>query len=112
MADIDKMQSLVVHFRDEREWSKLYSPKDMAISLVLEASEFLEYFQFKDADALRKHLEKHKVDIEDEMADILYWIFLMAEEFNIDLSQAFINKMQKNVRKHPVVKPKARQIPA
>lgn len=106
MSDIEDLQKRIVAFRDARDWKQFHNPKDVAISLVLEASELLEHFQWKSPDEVKKHLKDNKDDVSDELADVLYWVVLMAHDLDIDLSQALQAKMKKNEAKYPVSKAK------
>lgn len=101
---LEELQRVVIKFRDEREWKQFHSPKELAIQLVLEASELLEIMQWKNGSELEKHLEKSKEDVADELGDVLHGVLLIAEEMGIDLEKAFLAKMQKNERKYPVDK--------
>jgi NTP pyrophosphatase (non-canonical NTP hydrolase) len=87
-------------FRDERGWNQEDS-KDMAISLVLEATELLEHFQWKTGEEVKDE-SRLKGAIADELADVFWWIMALAERLNLDISQAFIRKMVKNAQKYPV----------
>ena len=68
-------------FRDARDWKQFHNPKDMAISLSLEASEVLEHFQWKSNDQMEEHLIVKKDEVADELADVLYWVLLMGHDF-------------------------------
>ena len=94
----------IVAFRDERDWKQFHNPKDLAISLVLEAGEVLEHFQWKNSEEMAVHVESHKEDVADELSDTLYWILLMANDLNIDLVAALEKKMEKNRAKYPADK--------
>lgn len=102
--DIVQLQQRIRAFCDARDWEQFHNPKDLAISLVLEASEVLEHFQWKDHTEMNTHLEESKEDVADELADVLYWVLLMASYFEIDLTHALRSKMDKNERKYPVEK--------
>lgn len=106
MKDIEKLKEEVVKFRDERDWKQFHHPKDAAISLVLEANEVLEHFQWKDVPEQWKCLETKKEDIGDELADVLYWVLLLSNDLGIDISDAFLKKLKKNAEKYPVEKAK------
>lgn len=108
MTDLDDLQKRVVAFRDERNWKQFHNPKDMAISLSLEASEFLEHFQWKNEKEISTHLNKRKEDVEDELADVLYWVLLIANDLDVDLNKAFIKKLEKSAAKYPVDKAKGK----
>ena len=100
------MQKKIVAFRDARDWKQFHNPKDLAISLVLEAGEFLEHFQWKNPEEIEQHIANHKEDVGDELADVLYWVLLIANDFDIDIADALSKKLQKNEAKYPVAKAK------
>jgi dCTP diphosphatase len=106
MADIEKLTKLVTKFRDVRDWKQFHNPKDSAISLALEAAEVLEHFQWKNKEEMDKYVKSNKAEIGEELADVLYWVFLMGSDLKIDLSKAFIEKMKKNGTKYPIKKAK------
>ena len=74
MSDFKKLQNRIINFRDARDWKQFHNPKDLAISLVLEATEVLEHFQWRSPEEIEKHLKNNKDDLEEELADTLYWI--------------------------------------
>lgn len=108
MNDLDELRKRVVDFRDARDWKQFHNPKDMAISLSLEASEFLEHFQWKNNAEIDAHLKKRKDEVEDELADVLYWVLLIANDLDVDLSKAFLKKLEKSGAKYPVEKAKGK----
>jgi NTP pyrophosphatase (non-canonical NTP hydrolase) len=91
----------VVKFRDERNWKQFHNPKDLAISLSLEASELLENFQWKESN---EAIEKHKEGIKDELADVFIYGLLLANEVNLDIEEIITNKLKKNAEKYPISK--------
>ncbi len=98
----------VVAFRDDRDWKQFHNPKDCAISLSLEASEFLEHFQWKNAEEVQKHLEGNLEDVSDELADVLYWVLLISHDLDIDLEESLNRKLKKSGAKYPIEKSKGR----
>src|SRR5688572_7856869 len=105
MSDIKLLQKKVIAFRDARNWKQFHNHKDMALSLVLEAVEVLEHFQWKATKAdIDKHVKTHKKEIAEELADVLYWVLIMSHDLGVDLSKAFGSKMEKNTKKYPVKK--------
>lgn len=104
MADIRKLTDLVVAFRDARDWKQFHNPKDMAISLALEAGEVLEHFQWKSDTEIQSHIESKREELGDELADVLYWVLLMANDTDVDIAAAFERKLAKNGEKYPVEK--------
>lgn len=104
MSDVKDLQNRIVNFRDDRDWKQFHNPKDMAISLMLEAAELLEHFQWKSPDEVNTHLKDNLEDVSDELADILYWVLLMAHDLKIDILDVSNKKLQKNSEKYPLVK--------
>ena len=103
-----KLTEQVVKFRDTRNWKQFHNPKDLAISLCLEASEVLEHFQWKNIEEMEAHVKKNKKEVAKELADVLYWVLLMSNDLNIDLEKAFALKMKENNKKYPVKKSKGK----
>jgi NTP pyrophosphatase (non-canonical NTP hydrolase) len=91
----------VIAFRDARDWKQFHNAKDVAISLSLEASELLEIFQWSQVDDRGTFIEEQRSAIEDEVADIFYWLLLISNDWNIDLAAALRAKLQKNEMKYP-----------
>lgn len=90
-----------VQFRDERNWRQYHNPKDLAISLSLEASELLENFQWKSSEeALKENFE----NLKDELADVVMYSLLLADVLEIDLEAVVLGKLEKNAQKYPVEK--------
>lgn len=104
MDQPDKLKILterIVSFRDARDWKQFHNPKDLSLSMVLEAGEVMEHFQWKNAEEMQKHIEENRSEIADELADVLYWVLLMSHDLNIDIFEAVDRKMRKNEKKYP-----------
>jgi len=101
MAAFSELQRKVVKFRDDRDWAQFHDPKDVAISLSLEANELLELFQWRNGPDAAK---ERRAEIGDELADVFYWTLLMAHDLDIDLERALSAKLEKNAKKYPVEK--------
>lgn len=108
MSDIQELIQKIVKFRDQRNWKQFHNPKDLAISLNLEASEVLEHFQWKSKDEISEYVKKNKKEISHELADTLYWILLMSHDMEIDIKKALEQKMKINAQKYPVQKAKGK----
>lgn len=102
MNELERLAASVVAFRDEREWKQFHNPKDVALSLLLEAGELLEIFQWQQGNAIAATAQERRQDLADELADVLYYTLLLAHDQGIDLSAALAAKMEKNARKYPV----------
>ena len=93
-------------FRDDRDWMKFHDPKNLAVSIVIEAAELLEHFQWKDKKDVERHIKENREHIADELADIAIYLAELADNLGIDLLQAMDNKLDKNAKKYPVEKAK------
>lgn len=105
-SDINELQNIIVKFRDERNWKQFHNPKDMSLSLVLEATETMEHFQWKSPKEMKEYIPKHKQEISEELADVLYWVLLMSHDLHIDIKTALKKKLIKAERKYPIEKAK------
>lgn len=99
----DLLESILT-FRAERDWERFHTPKDVALSLTLEAGEVLEWMQWRHGEALAAHLEANREGVGEELSDVLYWTLLLAHDLGIDLAGAFRRKMERNAEKYPVEK--------
>lgn len=71
-------------FRDDRDWKQFHNPKDIAISISLEANELLEVFQWSAEDLYCKEKQPH---MEEELADILVYCVHMADAMGVDIDE-------------------------
>jgi NTP pyrophosphatase (non-canonical NTP hydrolase) len=108
MNDIRRLTEKIKKFRDERDWAQFHNHKDMALSLVLEAAEVLEHFQWKSKEEVAAHAENCKGELSDELADVAMYLFELADNLGIDLSAAIEEKLAKNSQKYPVEKAKGK----
>jgi NTP pyrophosphatase (non-canonical NTP hydrolase) len=107
VSEIKQLTERVLAFRDERDWKQFHNTKDLALSLVLESTEVLEIFQWKqDKDAINAVSQERKEDLADELADVFIYTLLMANDLGIDLGEALKAKIEKNNAKYPVDKAK------
>ena len=91
----------VLKFRDDRNWKQFHNPKDLAISISLEAAELLEVFQWSADDVICAD----KMDkVREELADVVNYCVLMADACGLELDEIVQAKIQKNNEKYPVEK--------
>lgn len=93
----------ILKFRDDRDWKKFHNPKDLAISISLEAAELLEVFQWSADDVI---CENKKEKIKEELADVLNYCVLMADICELDIDEIVQEKIRINNDKYPVEKAK------
>jgi NTP pyrophosphatase (non-canonical NTP hydrolase) len=107
-TNIHELKDLVKKFCEERDWDQFHGAKDLATALIIEAAELLELFRWKsekEVNALFENSAK-KEEISEEIADILYFLLRLAQKYEINLSDALRNKLEKNRKKYPVEKAK------
>ncbi len=92
---------MVLKFRDDRNWKQFHNPKDLALSLSLEASELLEVYQWSGADL---ECQNKRDKVKEELADVLNYCILMADAYKLDLDEIVQAKIKENEEKYPVEK--------
>lgn len=101
--NFDEAKTKALAFRDDRDWTQFHNPKDLAVSISLEAAELLEIFQWSGADL---EVEKKCNHAKEELADVAIYCIYMAEALGVDLPEAISEKIDKNASKYPVEKAK------
>ena len=92
----------ILQFRDDRDWKQYHTPKDLAISISLEASELLEIFQWSGSDTKQEK-------IEEELADVLIYCAMMADICHLDMDDIIAKKLVRNAQKYPVEQAKGKK---
>lgn len=102
MSDsIEELQKKITSFRDARNWRQFHNPKDLAICISLEAAELPEIFQWSGSDTGAEGKEGR---VKEELADVMIYCGLMADEMGFDISKIISDKIDKNDMKYPVEK--------
>lgn len=96
----------ILKFRDDRDWKQFHNPKDLAISISLEAAELLEVFQWSGIDVSN---EGKQEKIKEELADVLNYCVLMADACGLDIDEIVQEKIRVNNDKYPVSKAKGKK---
>ena len=92
----DETIARVVNFRDARNWRQFHTPKDLAISMSLEAAELLELFQWSGTDLeCRDKLPQ----LREELADVLSYCTLLADVSGLDLDEIMNEKSESLITK-------------
>lgn len=92
---------MILDFRDRRNWKQFHNPKDLALSISLEAAELLEIFQWSGSDL---ECTSKRNQIAEELADVINYCGLMADRCGLDLDEIVQAKVQINEKKYPVDK--------
>lgn len=99
--ELQKVLEKLQQFNQERDWAKFHNPKNLAISISLEANELLEIFQWLEMEQSTQALETKHLELEQEIADVGIYLLLLAEKAGINLVDAMHQKIEKNNKKHP-----------
>ncbi len=91
-------------FRDDRDWKQFHDPKNLAVSVSIEAAELLEIFQWMTGEQAALYVTQHKERVSDEIADVAIYLIELADVVGIDLAKAIDAKLEKNAKKYPVEK--------
>lgn len=86
-------------FRDDRDWKQFHTPENLAKSIVIEAGELLENFQWDGKTAKVDH-------VKEELADVLIYCLLLCDTYGFDLKTIVLEKIEANNKKYPVSKAK------
>ena len=87
----------LVKFRDDRNWKQFHTPENLSKSVILEAAELLENYQWGEG-------HEDIDNVKDEIADILSYCFLICEHYKFDIKEILNNKITKNEKKYPIDK--------
>lgn len=93
---LQELKELVAQFREERGWGKHHTPKNLSMSIAIEAAELMELFQWDE------YTKKEDNKISQELADVLIYCFNLADTLNIDIANAFRSKLSAAAKKYPV----------
>ncbi len=100
---IQELKDAVNRFVDERDWHQFHDPKNLAMSISIEAAELMEHLQWLRSDQVHPDAlpEKTRQEMADELADIVCFTLSFANAMNIDIASAVTSKMIKNAEKYP-----------
>jgi NTP pyrophosphatase (non-canonical NTP hydrolase) len=104
-AGFDKARGAALAFRDERDWAQFHNPKDLALSISLEAAELLEVFQWSGADL---ECADRRERVREELADVVIYAIYLADREGFDLCAAVLDKVAANAEKYPVARSRGR----
>lgn len=96
---INDLKKLVEDFANQRSWKQFHTPKNLSMSIAIEAAELMELFQWSEEKELNPELYNK---LEEELADVIIYSLNLANTAGIDLSGAVRKKIEKNAVKYPV----------
>ena len=102
-SSVAELRKLVADFVAQRDWSQFHAPKNISMTLAIEAAELMEHFQWISPEASREipHDPDTLAAVGEELSDVFGYTLAMANELGIDISTAFRAKMVKNAEKYP-----------
>lgn len=102
MTNIKEITQEIICFRDLRKWKKFHTPKNLALSMIIEIGELFDMFQWLSDDEIYSKLDEEKDHLSDELADVAIYLFSLANELEVNLEEAIYTKLKKNAKKYPV----------
>lgn len=100
--EMQKIQNLIKTFSQERNWDKHHNPKNLAMALSVETAELVEIFQWLDLEQANNLTSDKKEHLKEEIADIAVYLLRLCMAYEIDLQEAIMEKMKKNIEKYPL----------
>ena len=103
-ATLNHLKGKIKRFVQGRNWEQFHSPKNLSMSLSIEAAELMEHFQWTNTveEAVKILKDKRKrSEIEDEVADIAIYLIDFCNMYSVDLEKAILRKINKNAKKYP-----------
>jgi dCTP diphosphatase len=99
-----ELRDLIREFAQERDWDQFHSPKNLAISVSVEAAELLEQFQWLPTGHPSELSDKKRMHVQHEIADVLVYLIRLADKLDIDLADSVRDKLRLNREKYPADK--------
>ncbi|MFB6159469.1 MAG: nucleotide pyrophosphohydrolase [Candidatus Nanohalobium sp.] len=95
---MERLQEEYAEFKEKRDWEKFHQPKNIAMSISIEASELMEHFQWKDNVPVEKIKQDEELmaGVREELADVILYSLSMAQRLDIDIEEAVLEKLDEN----------------
>jgi dCTP diphosphatase len=106
-ARLDSLQDLrerLRHFAAERDWNQFHGPKNLAMSVAIEAAEIMEHFQWLTPAQSLELDQAARREVAHEIADVLLYLVRLADVLDIDLASAAREKIALNAQKYPLAR--------
>jgi len=98
---VRQLKDAVDRFAQERDWEQFHTPKNLSMSIAIEAAELMEHFQWTRPGEVENFDDAKKLEVREELADVICYCIAFANTMNIDIAQAFEHKMARNREKYP-----------
>jgi len=107
-TNVEDLSIRIRSFLKKRDWEKYHTPKNLAISICIEAGELLQIFQWMSEEELEIYQSSITPRVSEELADVMIYCLSMANAMKIDVVNAITAKIEINEKKYPVDKWKGR----
>jgi dCTP diphosphatase len=106
MSDLADLRKAILRFRDQRNWAKFHTPKNLAAALAIEAAELQETLLWKTDAEIQQLLSTRqgRKEVDNEIADVLIFAFLMCDAAGTDPAAAVVRKLRHNREKYPIAR--------
>lgn len=104
MNNLEELSERIREFNSARDWEKFHSPKNLSTSLVVEAAELSEIFQWLTEDESRSLNDDRLARVKEEVGDVLIYLLIICDKLGIDPLDAADHKIDINGMKYPVEK--------
>ena len=98
---LQELKDRMARFVSERDWEQFHTPKNLSMSIAIEAAELMEHFQWLTVEQSKSLGAEALADIGEELADIVIYSLSLSNYLGLDLSRTVLAKMDKNIRKYP-----------
>ena len=90
-------------FVNARDWRPFHTPKNLSMSIAIEAAELMEHFQWLTPGEASAALDKpgERAAVADELADVVIYCLSLSNALDMDVSSAVLGKLQTNEHRYP-----------
>lgn len=101
---VAELRQVVHEFVDERDWYQHHTPKNLAMSIAIEAAEIMEHFQWYSREESIAFMEDpaNRAEVADELADVMIYCLSFANATGVDVADAIVKKVTRNHGRFPV----------
>ena len=100
---VGALRQAVAGFVDARDWQPFHTPKNLSMSIAIEAAELMEHFQWLTNEEVQVsvHRPDETAAVADELADVLIYCLSLSNALDLDVSSAVLGKLQTNEYRYP-----------
>jgi NTP pyrophosphatase (non-canonical NTP hydrolase) len=100
---VGALRQAVAGFVNDRDWQPFHTPKNLSMSIAIEAAELMEHFQWLTTEEAQADVEDpdKRAAVADELADIVIYCLSLSNALGLDVSSAVLGKLQANEHRYP-----------